>query len=109
VCHFPTGTSKWNKIEYRLFSYISKNWRGKPLLTREVVVNLITNIKTQKGLTVTAILDENNYNTEKKVSEKELNSLHIIGDNFHPEWNYCQKMYKNLLTYFSTVSKAVFF
>lgn len=89
VCHFPPGTSKWNKIEHRLFSYISKNWRGKPLLTKEVVVNLIANTKTKKGLTVTAVLDENDYNTGKKVTDKQLKSLNIVGDKFHPEWDYC--------------------
>ena len=89
VCHFPPGTSKWNKIEHRLFSYISKNWRGRPLLTKEVVINLIANTKTTKGLTVTAVLDENDYNTGKKVTDKQLKSLNIVGDKFHPEWNYC--------------------
>lgn len=88
VCHFPPGTSKWNKIEHKLFSYISKNWRGKPLLTRETVVNLIANTKTKTGLTVSAVLDKNEYQTGKKVSDEELNLMNIIGDDFHPEWNY---------------------
>ena len=88
VRHFPPGTSKWNKIEHRLFSYISKNWRGKPLLTRETVVNLIANTRTKKGLEVRAILDENTYNKGKKISDKEFEALCIFGEDFHPEWNY---------------------
>lgn len=89
ICYFPPGTSKWNKIEHRLFSYISKNWRGKPLLTKEIVVNLIANTKTKKGLTVAAVLDENKYEPGRKITDKELDSVNIIGDSFHPEWNYC--------------------
>ena len=88
VRHFPPGTSKWNKIEHRLFSYISKNWRGKPLLTRETVVNLIANTTTVEGLRVQAVLDENEYVTGKEVSDEEMTSLNIRGDFFHPEWNY---------------------
>ena len=88
VRHFPPGTSKWNKIEHRLFSYISKNWRGKPLLTRETVVNLIANTTTKTGLKVEAVLDENEYQLSKKVSKDEMDSLKICGDDFHPEWNY---------------------
>ena len=87
VCHFPPGTSKWNKIEHRLFSYISKNWRGKPLLTRETVVNLIANTRTKSGLTVSAVLDKNQYKIGRKVSDKELNLVNITGEDFHPEWN----------------------
>lgn len=88
VHHFPPGTSKWNKIEHRLFSYISKNWRGKPLLNRETVVNLIGNTKTETGLTVRAVLDKNNYKTGIKITDEEMKSLNIEGDSFHPEWNY---------------------
>ena len=88
VRHFPPGTSKWNKIEHRLFSYISKNWREKPLISREAVVNLIGNTKTETGLTVMAILDENEYETGKNVTDEEMASLNIQGDVFHPEWNY---------------------
>ena len=88
VRHFPPGTSKWNKIEHRLFSYISKNWRGQPLLTREIVVNLIGNTKTNKGLEVKAVLDKSNYIKGKKISKDEFNSIKIKGDEFHPEWNY---------------------
>ena len=88
VRHFPPGTSKWNKIEHRLFSYISKNWRGKPLLTREIVVNLIGNTKTNKGLEVKAVLDKNEYMKGKKISKKNFDSIKIKKDEFHSEWNY---------------------
>lgn len=88
VRHFPPGTSKWNKIEHRLFSYISKNWRGKPLISRETVVNLIGSTKTQTGLRVMAVLDENEYEKGKEVTEEEMTSLNIKGEIFHPEWNY---------------------
>jgi len=88
VHHFPPGTSKWNKIEHRLFSYISKNWRGKPLLTRETVVNLIGNTRTETGLEVCAVLDKNTYDKGKKISDEEFRALNIFGDDFHPEWNY---------------------
>ena len=86
--HFPPGTSKWNKIKHRLFSYISKNWRGKPLISRETVVNLIGSTKTQTGLKVMAALDENEYKKGIEVSEEEMIALNIKGDIFHPEWNY---------------------
>lgn len=88
VRHFPPGTSKWNKIEHRLFSYISKNWRGKPLISRETVVNLIGSTKTQTGLTVMAVLDENDYEKGKEVTDEEMTALNIKGESFHPEWNY---------------------
>lgn len=88
VRHFPPGTSKWNKIEHRLFSYISKNWRGKPLISRETVVNLIGSTKTQTGLRVMAVLDENEYEKGKEVTDDEMASLNIKGETFHPEWNY---------------------
>lgn len=91
VRHFPPGTSKWNKIEHRLFSYITKNWRGKPLLTRETVVNLIANTSTETGLEVQAVLDENKYECSKEVSDEEMASLHILVEDFHPEWNYTIK------------------
>lgn len=91
VRHFPPGTSKWNKIEHRLFSYISKNWRGKPLLTKETVINLIGNTRTDAGLEVQAVLDENTYDKGKKITDTEFQALHIIGDEFHPEWNYTIK------------------
>ena len=88
VRHFPPGTSKWNKIEHRLFSYITKNWRGRPLISRETVVNLIANTKTDTGLEVRATLDENEYIKGRKISDDDLASLNIRGDIFHPEWNY---------------------
>ncbi len=88
IRHFPPGTSKWNKIEHRLFSYISKNWRGNPLITREVVVSLIANTRTSKGLEVQAVLDQNEYQSGIKVTEDEIIALNITGDKFHPEWNY---------------------
>jgi hypothetical protein len=88
VRHFPPGTSKWNKIEHRLFSYISKNWRGNPLITRETVVNLIANTRTNKGLEVQSVLDVNEYQVGLKVDDAEISGLNIKGANFHPEWNY---------------------
>ena len=71
-----------------MFSYISKNWRGHPLVTREVVLNLIGSTKTRKGLSITAVLDENDYETGIKVSDEELSRVNLVGDAFHPEWNY---------------------
>ena len=88
VCHFPPGTSKWNKIEHRLFSYISKNWRGRPLTSYEVAVNLIASTTTSKGLKVKCELDTNKYETGKKISDKEMEKINIIRDEFHGEWNY---------------------
>ena len=88
VCHFPPGTSKWNKIEHRLFSYISQNWRGKPLVSHEVIVNLIASTKTSKGLKVKCQLDENKYPKGIKVSDEELSAVNIFRDSFHGEWNY---------------------
>jgi len=88
VCHFPPGTSKWNKIEHRLFSYISKNWRGKPLINYETVVNLIGNTTTEKGLSVTAVLDKNEYKKGIKITDEELEKVNLHGNEFHPEWNY---------------------
>ncbi len=88
VRHFPPGTSKWNKIEHRLFSYISKNWRGKPLITRETVVNLIANTRTSTGLEVLAVLDENEYSVGIEVRDSDIAGLNIHGATFHPEWNY---------------------
>jgi hypothetical protein len=88
VCHFPPGTSKWNKIEHRMFCHITKNWRGKPLVSRAVVVNLIGNTKTKAGLQIQAELDTNAYPTGIEVSDEELAAVHIIRDVFHGEWNY---------------------
>lgn len=89
VRHFPPGTSKWNKIEHRLFSFISKNWRGKPLESYETIVNLIGDTTTKSGLKVTCDLDLNEYIKGIKVEDKEYNSLNISSDQWHGEWNYC--------------------
>jgi len=88
VSHFPPGTSKWNKIEHRLFSFISIAWRGRPLISYQVMINLIKSAKTKTGLHVDAILDENVYSKGIKISDEEMNSLNIIRDSFHGEWNY---------------------
>jgi len=91
VCHFPPGTSKWNKIEHKMFSYISKNWRGKPLITRETVVKLIANTRTTKGLEIRAMLDENVYEKGIKVSDEQMASVNLVRADFHGEWNYTIK------------------
>jgi hypothetical protein len=88
VCHFPPGTSKWNKIEHRMFCHITQNWRGRPLVSREVVVNLIGNTTTAQGLRIQAQLDERDYPAGIKVSDQELAELAIERDTFHGEWNY---------------------
>ena len=88
VSHFPPGTSKWNKIEHRLFSYISMNWRGQPLISHEVIVNLITATTTRKGLKVRAELDPKLYPKGIKVTDEELAAICIVRDEFHGEWNY---------------------
>jgi len=88
VCHFPPGTSKWNKIEHRLFCHITQNWRGKPLVSHEVIVNLIANTTTQKGLKVRAELDTNRYETGVKVTDTQLAAVRIKKANFHGDWNY---------------------
>jgi len=91
VCHFPPGTSKWNKIEHRLFSYITLNWRGKPLTSYEVIVNLIAATTTSKGLKVKCMLDKNEYPKGIKITKEEVEELGIIRDEFHGEWNYTFK------------------
>jgi transposase len=88
VCHFPPGTSKWNKIEHRLFSFISQNWRGKPLISHQVIIDLIAATTTRTGLEVHARLDERDYPKKIKVSNAELAAVNLTGDEFHPEWNY---------------------
>jgi hypothetical protein len=88
VSHFPPGTSKWNKIEHRLFSYISKNWRAKPLMSLSVIINLIGATTTITGLSVKANLDEKIYQTGIKVTEQEKKKLNIVRNDFHGEWNY---------------------
>ncbi len=92
VCHFPPGTSKWNKIEHRVFCHITENWRGRPLVSREVIVNLIANTTTDMGLRVEAALDPNPYETGKKVSDEELAQVNLYPADFHGnDWNYVIK------------------
>ena len=88
VSHFPPGTGKRNKTEHRMFSYISQNRRGRPLINRETVVDLIGNTETDKGLKIMAMLDENIYHTGIKISDKEFAKINIIKDQFRGEWNY---------------------
>jgi transposase len=88
VCHLPPGTSKWNKIEHRLFAWISQNWRGKPLVDYAVIVKLIAATTTQAGLTVQCQLDTNHYPTGRKISDEQMSTLFIVADLFHGEWNY---------------------
>ena len=88
VCHFPPGTSKWNKIEHRMFCHITENWRGRPLVSREVVVNLIGHTRTKSGLTIRSELDENSYPTGRSVSDEQVQALNLKRDKFHGEWNY---------------------
>ena len=88
VCHLPPGTSKWNKIEHRLFSYITQNWRGKPLVSYQTIVSLIAATRTRNGLTVQCELDEGTYPTGRKVTDAELASVNLDRDEFHGDWNY---------------------
>ena len=88
VCHFPPGTSKWNKIEHRMFSHITQNWRGRPLVSHEVIVNLIANTRTNAGLKIRAELDRGKYPTGIKISNSELAMLNLKLDSFHGDWNY---------------------
>jgi len=88
VCHFPPGTSKWNKIEHRLFSFITKNWRGRPLESHEAVFNLISSTKTQTGLRVEAAIDTQQYPLGVSITDEELESVKISRNEFHGEWNY---------------------
>jgi hypothetical protein len=96
VSHFPPGTSKWNKVEHRLFSFISINWRGRPLRTYETVVNLIANTSNRGGLVVRARLDRRRYPTGKKIPKKELAAIKIEPDDWHGDWNYVIKPRKEL-------------
>jgi len=91
VCHFPPGTSKWNKIEHRLFSFITINWRGKPLTSLETIINLISSTTTRGGLKVFARLDEGTYPAKITLSDAELEAAYLHGHAFHPEWNYTIK------------------
>jgi len=88
ICHFPPGTSKWNKIEHRMFCHITANWRGRPLESHEVIVNLIANTKTSKGLTIQADLNRNSYAKGIKIPVKEMKQLKMTPAAFHGEWNY---------------------
>jgi len=91
VCHFPPGTSKWNKIEHRLFSFITSNWRGEPLRDYETIVNLIAKTTTAKGLKVTCRLDRRKYPTGRKVSDEEMENINVERNKFHGDWNYVIK------------------
>ncbi len=88
VLHFPPGTSKWNKVEHRLFSFISINWRAKPLTSYQVVIDLIAATSTNTGLKVYARLDTNTYQTKLRPPDAEINAVNLTHDNFHGEWNY---------------------
>ena len=88
VCHFPPGTSKWNKIEHRLFSFISQNWRGKPLISHEVIINLIAATTSKTGLAVKSDLDSNTYPPGIKVTDQQMAELRLRRDSFHGDWNY---------------------
>ena len=88
VCHFPPGTSKWNKIEHRLFSFISSNWRGEPLRDYETIVSLIAKTTTAKGLTVKCRLDRRKYPTGRRVSNEEMKGVNLKRNTFHGDWNY---------------------
>ena len=88
VCHFPPGTSKWNKVEHRLFSFISSNWRGEPWRDYETIVNLIARTTTAKGLQVVCHLDRRKYATGRRISDDEMKSLNLERARFHGDWNY---------------------
>jgi hypothetical protein len=99
VCHLPPGTSKWNKIEHRLFSHISMNWRGRPLTSHDVIVQSIAATTTRTGLTVHAELDTHTYPAGNKISDAQMKELHDTGalhrHDWHPEWNYTLKPPRN--------------
>ncbi|MBV8266609.1 MAG: ISAzo13 family transposase [Planctomycetaceae bacterium] len=88
VCHFPPGTSKWNKIEHRMFCHITENWRGRPLVSCEVVVNLIGSTTTETGLSIRSELDDGNYPTGRKITDEQMKGLLIRKEKFHGDWNY---------------------
>ena len=88
VCHLPPGTRKWNRIEHRLFAFITQNWRGKPLISHQVIVQLIANTRTNTGLTVACQIDANAYDKGVKVPDAEMAALNVRTDDFHGEWNY---------------------
>ena len=88
VCHFPPGTSKWNKIEHRMFCHITENWRGQPLVDHETVIQLIGNTRTREGLKVKAALDTRSYPSGIKVPDDVLDAVNLTRDDFHGDWNY---------------------
>jgi hypothetical protein len=88
LCHFPPGTSKWNKIEHRLFSFISQNWTGKPVISHEVIINLIAATTSKAGLAVKSELDSNTYPAGIKISDQPMAELRLKRDGFHGDWNY---------------------
>jgi hypothetical protein len=91
ICHFPPGTSKWNKVEHRLFCFITNNWRGQPLLSHQVIVNLISSTTTDKGLIVKAAVDEATYETGLKVTDEQMSTLVLTPAKYHGDWNYTIK------------------
>ena len=88
VAHHPPGTSKWNRIEHRMFSFITQNWRGKPLLTHKVIVQLIAATTTANGLALASAIDASQYPKGRKISDAQFDALKIRYDKFHPDWNY---------------------
>lgn len=94
VCHFPPGTSKWNRIEHRMFCHITENWRGRPLLSQAVIVNLIGHTTTSSGLAIQAELDKNSYPKGLEISEQEFNTIPLAPDRFHGDWNYTIALHK---------------
>jgi hypothetical protein len=88
ACHYPPGTSKWNKIEHCLFPFVSMNWRGVPLTDYQTVVDLISNTTTREGLSVTCVLDTNNYELGVRISDEQMREIKFLGDKFHKNWNY---------------------
>jgi len=88
VCHFPAGTSKWNKIEHRLFAFISRNWRGKPLVSYETIVRLISDTTTKTGLSVVCRLDKRHYAAGRKITDRQMRAINLVKNSFHGEWNY---------------------
>jgi len=88
VCHFPPGASKWNRIEHRLFSFITQNWRGRPLVSHQAIINLIAGTTAKTGLIVKAALDTKQYDTKLKVTDQELSRIRLVPHPFHGDWNY---------------------
>jgi hypothetical protein len=88
VCHYPPGTSKWNKVEHRMFSFITKNWRGKPLTSYQIIVELVAAATTETGLRILAEYDQGYYPTGVAVTDSELAGLPLRGHDWHPDWNY---------------------